>query len=97
MLGNCVLFGHIIVLMGKFCDLALTVASFLPREAKAQERLTVNFGIFEHSRWNVIIKQQVNLAECAVLGLGKAEPAPDVAKKVGAGVKETSFGSPIPG
>ena len=46
---------------------------------------------------NVIIKEHVNLAKRAILGLGKAEPAPKVAEKVRASIKETSFSSPIPG
>jgi hypothetical protein len=45
---------------------------------------------------NVIIEEHVNLAKGAILGLRKAEPAPNVAEKVGASIKETSFGSPIP-
>lgn len=53
--------------------------------------------MFELSRRNVIIKEQVNFAKRAVLGLGKAEPTPNVAEKVGAGVKEGGFGSPVPG
>jgi len=57
----------------------------------------VNLGILELPRRNVIIKEQVNLAKCAVLGLGKAEPAPTVAEKVCASVEEPGFGSPIPG
>lgn len=65
--------------------------------SKGYERLTVNLGILELSRRNVIIKEQVNLAKRAVLGLGKAVPAPNIAEKVGACVKEPGFGSPIPG
>jgi hypothetical protein len=44
----------------------------------------------------MIIKEHVNLAKRAIFGLRKAKPAPNVAEKVGAGIKETSFGSPIP-
>ena len=43
-------------------------------------RLTVNFGILELSRWNFVIKQQVDLAERAVLRFRKTEPTPYVAK-----------------
>jgi len=57
----------------------------------------VNFGRPEFSCMNAIVKEQVNLAECAVLGLRKAEPAPDIAEKVGAGVEEAGFGAPVPG
>jgi len=56
----------------------------------------VDLGILELSRVNVIIKEHVNLSKRAILGLRKAEPAPKVAEEVGAGIKETSFGSPIP-
>jgi hypothetical protein len=45
----------------------------------------------------VIIEKHVNLAKSAILRFRKAEPAPQVTEKVGAGIKETSFGSPIPG
>lgn len=79
--------------MGKFCVPVLVFASFLG----SPQRLTVNLSILELSRRNAIIKEQVNLAEGAVLGLGKAEPAPDIAEKVCAGVKEAGFGSPVPG
>jgi hypothetical protein len=44
----------------------------------------------------MIIKEHVNLAKRAIFGLRKAKPAPNVAEKVGASIKETSFGSPIP-
>ena len=45
---------------------------------------------------NMIIKKHVNLAKGAILRLRQAEPAPNVAEKVGASIKEASFGSPIP-
>jgi hypothetical protein len=53
--------------------------------------------MLELPRRNFIIKEQINLAKRAVLGLGKAEPAPNVAEKVCASVKEPGFGTPIPG
>ena len=71
--------------------------SYHKEQEQIREPLTVNFGRPEFSCLNAIVKEQVNLAECAVLGLRKAEPAPDVAEKVGAGVEEAGFGTPIPG
>lgn len=59
--------------------------------------LTINFGRLELSRWNEAVKEQVNLAECAVFRLRHPEPAPNVAQEVGARVEQTGFGSPIPG
>jgi hypothetical protein len=64
--------------------------------SRVNEQLTVHLGILELSRGNAIIEEHVNLTKGAILGLRKAEPAPNVAEKVGAGIKETSFGSPIP-
>jgi hypothetical protein len=65
-------------------------------KSKAHGWLTVNLGILELSCRNMIIKEHVNLAKRAIFGLGKAKPTPNVAEKVGASIKETSFGSPIP-
>lgn len=62
-----------------------------------EKKLTINFGILELPRGNVVVEQQIDLTKCAVLGLGKAEPAPDVAEKICACIEKTSFGSPIPG
>ena len=45
----------------------------------------------------MVIKQQVNFAKCAILGLRKAEPTPDVTKKVRTSVEEAGFGTPVPG
>lgn len=56
----------------------------------------VDLGVLELSRRNMIIKEHVNLAKRAIFGLRKAEPAPNVAEKVGASIKQTRFGSPIP-
>jgi hypothetical protein len=53
--------------------------------------------MFELPSRDVVVEEQVDLAKCAVFGLRKPEPAPDEAKKVGASVEETSFGSPVPG
>ena len=60
------------------------------------KRLTVNSGILELPRRNLVVKQQVNLAKSAVFRLREAEPAPNVAEKIGPGVEQTGFGSPIP-
>ena len=53
--------------------------------------------MFELPSRDVVVEEQVDLAKCAVFRLREAEPAPNEAKKVGAGIEETSFGSPVPG
>lgn len=53
--------------------------------------------MFELPSRDVVVEEQVDLAKCAVFRLRKSEPTPDEAKKVGAGIEETSFGSPVPG
>jgi hypothetical protein len=60
-------------------------------------QLTINFSILELSCGNLIIKEQVDFTKGAILGLGQAEPTPDIAEKVGSGVKESGFSSPVPG
>jgi hypothetical protein len=59
--------------------------------------LTVNFGVLELSCRDFIIEEHVNLAKCTVFCLGEAKPTPDIAKKVCTGIKETCFGTPVPG
>lgn len=59
--------------------------------------LTVDLGLLEFPCRDVVVEEQIDLAKCAILGLGEAEPAPEVAKEIGARVEETSFGTPIPG
>lgn len=87
----------ILTLVGKFCS-ASGLGSFSQEsDATGEDGLTIDFGILEFPRGNVVVEQQIDLAECAVLGLGKAEPAPDVAEKVCASVEKASLGSPIPG
>jgi hypothetical protein len=44
----------------------------------------------------MVIEQQVDFAERAVLGLGEAEPTPDEAEEIRACVKEAGFGAPVP-
>jgi hypothetical protein len=44
----------------------------------------------------MVIEQQVDLAECAVLGLRKAEPTPDEAEQIRTCVEEAGFGAPVP-
>ena len=53
--------------------------------------------MFELSRMDMVIEQQVNFSKRTILGLGKAEPTPYVTEKVGTSVKETGFGTPVPG
>jgi hypothetical protein len=59
--------------------------------------LTVNFSVLKFSGWDMVVEHKVDLAEAAVLGFGKTEPAPDIAEEVGTGVEEACFGSPVPG
>lgn len=61
-----------------------------------KKRLTINFGVLELSRWNAVVKEQINLTKSAVFGLRKAEPAPNIAQQVRASVKEARLGSPVP-
>ena len=44
----------------------------------------------------MVIEQQVDFAERAVLGLRKAEPTPDEAEQIRACVEEAGFGAPVP-
>jgi hypothetical protein len=53
--------------------------------------------MLELPRWNTVIEQHVELAKSAVLAFWEAEPAPNVAQKVGSGVEQSSFGTPVPG
>jgi hypothetical protein len=43
-----------------------------------------------------MFKKQIYLAETAIFCFWQAEPAPDVAKQIRAGVEETGFCTPIP-
>jgi hypothetical protein len=52
-----------------------------------ERKLTIHLGVLEPPCRNLVIEEQVNLAESAVLGLGQAEPAPDIAEQVGAGIE----------
>jgi hypothetical protein len=60
------------------------------------DQLTVSFCSLELSCRDLVFEQQVNLAETTIFSFWQAEPAPDVAKQIRAGVKETGFGAPIP-
>lgn len=55
--------------------------------SRVDASLTVNLGVLELSSRNLVIEKHVDLAKGAILGLGKAEPAPDVAQKVSACVE----------
>jgi hypothetical protein len=57
----------------------------------------VNGCADELARVDVVIEQQVNLAKGKPLCLWQTEPAPYIAEQVGAGIEQTSFGSPVPG
>lgn len=63
-----------------------------------QERpiLTVDSSVLELAGGNLVLEENIEFSECAVLGLGKSEVAPSVAQEVGACVKETSLGPPVP-
>lgn len=69
----------------------------LKKNLSNKRLLTVNFCILELSRRNAIVKKQIDFAKRASLGLGETKPAPNVAEEVRSGVKETGFGSPVPG
>ena len=43
-----------------------------------------------------MFEEQINLAETAIFGFWKAEPAPDVTEQICAGIEETGFGTPVP-
>lgn len=77
--------------MGKLCPLCQN-----GRPRVDEEQLTINLGMLELSCMDVVVEEQVNLSESAVLRLRKAEPTPDVAEKVGACIEQTCFGSPVP-
>jgi hypothetical protein len=87
---------RIFVLMSKFYSNVSTHIIFTFRK-QVREQLTINSSMFELPSRDVVVEEQVDLAKCAVFRLREAEPAPDEAKKVGAGIEETSFGSPVPG
>lgn len=58
---------------------------------------TVNLCILELPRWDLVLKHQVDFAKGTILGLRKAEPAPNIAEKIGPGIEEACFGAPVPG
>ena len=58
--------------------------------------LTVDLGVLELSRRHLVVKEQIDLTERAILRLWKTEPAPDVAKQVRARIEQTSLGAPAP-
>ena len=64
---------------------------------KDQQMLTVNSGVLEFPGVDLVVEQDVDLAERAVLGLRKTEPTPDDAEKVGSCVEETGLSAPVPG
>ncbi len=41
---------------------------------------TVNLGVLEHPGGDLVVEEQVDLAEGEVFGLGKPVPAPDIAQ-----------------
>lgn len=86
----------IITRPGKFYDLCVSHWVVLAIVSAGLKQLTVYFSILKLSCWNFIIKEQVNLAKGAVLGLGKAEPTPDIAEEIGSGIKESGFCAPVP-
>lgn len=57
----------------------------LPKQK--EQTPTVNFGMFELPCMHTIVEKNVNFTKGAVLGLGKPEPTPDVAKQVGPGIE----------
>jgi len=60
------------------------------------DQLTVGLCGPELSSWDFVFEQQINFAETAIFCLWQAEPAPDVAEQICAGVEETGFGTPVP-
>lgn len=56
----------------------------------------VGLGSPELSGGHLVLEQDIEFTKGPVLGLGKSEPTPDVAKQVGTGVEETNLGSPAP-
>jgi len=53
--------------------------------------------VFGLSRWNVVVKQQVDLANASILSFWKSEPTPLVAEEIDSGVEESSLYAPVPG
>lgn len=95
MLDASFLIGHkSISVVRKFCP--PVSASKLSALGKSSEQLTVYFGASKLSRMYVIFEKKVNLAERAILGLRKSIPAPYIAQKIGARIKESRFCSPVP-
>lgn len=60
------------------------------------QRLTFNSGSLELARRHMISKEQIDFAKGAILGLRKAEPAPQIAEEVGASIEESGLGAPVP-
>lgn len=56
----------------------------------------VDSRVLELSRRNVVVEHEVNLAKVPILGLRQAEPAPQIAEQICAGVKEACLGAPVP-
>lgn len=56
----------------------------------------VGLSGLELSGGDAVLEQDLEFAERPVLGLGEAEPAPDIAQQVGARVEESSLGAPAP-
>jgi len=79
-------------LMRKFCS----TSSVCVINKVFGAALTINLGVLELPCGDLVLKEQVDLAERAVLGFREAEPAPEVAQEVGSGVEQTSLGSPVP-
>lgn len=60
------------------------------------DRELIHSGVLELACGDMVVKHQVNLSKGPVLGLGQAEPTPDVAQKIGAGIEKTGFSTPVP-
>lgn len=56
----------------------------------------IHSSILEFPGEDVIVKHKVDFAKSTVFRLGQAEPAPDIAEQIGAGVEKTGFGAPVP-
>lgn len=76
----------------KFCSVKSAPVSISSRV----KLLTIDRSILELPGVHLVLKQQINLPEAAILGLRQPEPTPDIARQIRAGVEESGLGAPVP-